>query len=72
MSGMLLSRSYRACQSQYDGTEAICLLAMVEKHTLAMLVSISEGEALEGELGAILLRAADMMAVVENVEVLKI
>ena len=45
---------------------------MAEEHTLAMLVSISEGEVLEGELGAILLRAADMMAVVENVEVLKI
>jgi hypothetical protein len=30
-----------------------------------MLVSISEGEALEGELAAILLRAADMFAIVE-------
>jgi hypothetical protein len=30
-----------------------------------MLVSISEGEALEGELAAILLMAADMFAIVE-------
>jgi hypothetical protein len=37
-----------------------------------MLVSISEGEALEGELAAILLRAADMFAiVVEVVEVVR-
>jgi hypothetical protein len=42
------------------------------ERTLAMLVSISEGEALEGELAAILLRAADIFAiVVEVVEVVR-